>query len=199
MMTDPIEQLVFLLSKLPGLGGRSARRIVLYLLQDYKLRMKLLADALKAAGEAVVECEKCQNIDVISPCKICADVTRVQSGMVAVVETVADLWALERSKSYNGLYHILSKGGMPMKGAKTPASLKLYELHTRCIAEKIQEVIIATSATLDGQTTAFVISDFFHNTGIRVTRLASGIPVGGELDYLDDGTLAAAINMRATC
>ena len=191
---NPIDQLIYLFSKLPGLGPRSARRIVLYLLEDKEHRMSLLANRLLETYEKVKECELCFNLDSCSPCYICENSKR-DGQIIAIVENVADLWALERSNSYNGLFHILGNN-LSAGGGYKPNDLKLSHLLDRCEALGTKEIIIATNATLDGQTTAFYITEFFKSSSINITRLASGIPIGGELDYLDEGTLTAALNLR---
>ncbi len=191
---NSIEQLIYLFSKLPGLGPRSARRIVLYLLEDKEHRMNLLSEGLVRAYREVKECELCFNLDAETNCNICLDIKR-DPQIIAIVETVADLWALERSNSYKGLFHVL--GSNLSAGANhKPHDLRLSHLLERAKNLGTKEIIIATNATLDGQTTAFYITEFFKDSGINITRLASGIPIGGELDYLDEGTLTAALNLR---
>lgn len=189
-----IEDLIYLFSKLPGLGPRSARRIVLYLLDDKKHRMNLLANSLTLTSENIIDCQQCFNIGHSSPCAICTDNSR-DNKIIAIVENIADLWALERSNTYRGLFHVLGSNLNAREG-KRPEDLKLDILQKRAKELEISEIIIATNATLDGQTTAYYITEFFKNTDIKITRLASGIPIGGELDYLDEGTLAAALNLR---
>jgi recombination protein RecR len=191
---NSIEHLIYLFSKLPGLGPRSARRIVLYLLEDRQHRMNLLAGTLQDTAAKVVECSLCFNIDQTSPCYVCQDEKRDRS-TIAIVESVADLWALERSNSYKGLFHILGSSLSAGSGYR-PEDLKLNHLVERAQNLQVKEIIIATNATLDGQTTAYYITEFFKSSGINITRLASGIPMGGELDYLDEGTLTAALNLR---
>lgn len=191
---NSIEHLIYLFSKLPGLGPRSARRIVLYLLEDKQHRMNLMANTLQDTAAKVVECSTCFNIDQTDPCYICNDEKR-DTSTIAVVESVADLWALERSNSYKGLFHILGNS-LSASGGHRPEDLKLNHLVQRAQNLGVKEIIIATNATLDGQTTAYYITEFFKDSGIKITRLASGIPMGGELDYLDEGTLTAALNLR---
>jgi len=191
---NSIEHLIYLFSKLPGLGPRSARRIVLYLLEDKQHRMNLMANTLQDTAAKVVECSTCFNIDQTDPCYICQDEKR-DTSTIAVVESVADLWALERSNSYKGLFHILGNSLSAGNGHR-PEDLKLNHLVQRAQNLGVKEIIIATNATLDGQTTAYYITEFFKDSGIKITRLASGIPMGGELDYLDEGTLTAALNLR---
>ncbi|MDX1923693.1 MAG: recombination mediator RecR [Rickettsiaceae bacterium] len=194
MQNNVIENLIYIFSKLPGLGPRSARRIVLHLLEDKKHRMGLLASTLNDASEKIEECIYCYNIDHISPCGICANKSRDNS-VIAVVENIADLWALERSGSFNGLFHVLGSG-LGSFGGKKSEDLKLDKLKKRIKEVGAKEIIIATSTTLDGQTIAYYITEFFKSSGINITRIASGIPIGGELDYLDEGTLTAALKSR---
>ncbi|MDX2050449.1 MAG: recombination mediator RecR [Rickettsiaceae bacterium] len=191
---NKVENLIYLFSKLPGLGPRSARRIVLHLIDDKHHRMNLLASALQDVNLSIVECDECFNIDVKSPCSICESDARNKE-IIAIVETIGDLWALERSKIYNGLFHILGSS-LSVAASRKPETLKLHKLEERIDRLKIKELIIATNATLDGQTTAYYITEFFKTKNIVITRLASGIPIGGELDYLDEGTLAAALESR---
>jgi len=191
---NAIEHLVYLFSKLPGLGPRSARRIVLYLLNDRHIRMNLLASALSEAAVKITECEECFNLDHSSPCQVCANVNR-DPNIIAVVESVADLWAIERSNNFNGKYHVLGST-LSAVNQRTPENLKLLQLKRRCIENNVRELIIATNSTLEGQTTAYYITEFFKDSNITISRLASGIPMGGELDYLDEGTLTAAFNLR---
>ena len=186
-----LDQLIYLFSKLPGLGARSARRIVLHLLQDKDLRLKGLIEGLEDAASKIKVCSICGNIDYSEICGICSDITRFDS-LIAVVETVAELWALERSETFKGKYHVLGNNCHD----RNPVALRLPELLSRCRKNHTQELIIATNATLDGQTTAYFITEFFKGFSIKISRLASGIPIGGELDYLDEGTLTAAFESR---
>ncbi len=189
-----INKLIYLFSKLPGLGQRSARRIVLHLLQDPDVRLKGLIDILQTTSEKIKTCNICGNLDNHSPCHICMDNRRMKD-VIVVVETVADLWAMERSGVYNGHYHILG-GALSAARGITPDSLRLPTLLKRCMDDDVQEIIIATNSTTDGQTTAFFITEYFKDYKFHISRLASGIPVGGELDYLDEGTLSAAFSLR---
>jgi recombination protein RecR len=189
-----IQQLIYLFSKLPGLGQRSARRIVLHLLQDKDVRLKGLIDSLSYAESKIIKCTICGNIDSSNICYICSAGDRDKT-IIAIVETVAELWAIERSCIFNGQYHVLGSSLSATLNQNTEA-LRLFELMDRCKANKIQELIIATNATLDGQTTAYFITEYFKDHQIKISRLASGIPIGGELDYLDEGTLAASISLR---
>jgi recombination protein RecR len=191
---NAIDNLIYLFSKLPGLGPRSARRIVLHLLEDKKHRMNLLSNSLSNAAEKVEECSICFNIDSANPCSICTSNNRDIS-TIAIVENISDLWALERSNSYKGMFHILG-ANLNASSGKKPEDLRLDHLIKRVAENNIKEIIIATNATLDGQTTAFYITELFKDFDVNITRLASGIPIGGELDYLDEGTLTAALNLR---
>jgi recombination protein RecR len=189
-----LEQLIYLFSKLPGLGQRSARRIVLHLLQDKDIRLKSLYDAIGSVQETITTCNICANIDSEQICSICCDEGRDKS-VIAIVETVAELWAIERSGIFKGLYHVLGSS-LSASSYTNSKQLRLEELRIRCEGLGVKELIIATNATLDGQTTAYFITEFFKDSNIHISRLASGVPVGGELDYLDDGTLSAAIMQR---
>jgi recombination protein RecR len=189
-----IEKLIYLFSKLPGLGQRSARRIVLHLLQDPDVRLKGLIEILQNTADKIVHCGICGNLDETSPCHICADQSRMKD-VIAIVETVSDLWAMERSGIYKGQYHVLG-GTLNAARGTSPDSLRLPMLLKRCLENEIGEIIIATNATVEGQTTAFFITEYLKEYKFTISRLASGIPVGGELDYLDEGTLSAALALR---
>jgi recombination protein RecR len=188
-----IEQLIQLLARLPGLGPRSARRAVLHLIKKKEGLMIPLSAALDRAVLAVRECEVCGNIDTRSPCGICADPRRSESGMLVVVEDVADLWALERAGVGSVKYHVLGGVLSPLDGVG-PDDLTIDQLIGR--AGEFSEIVLAVNATVEGQTTAHYITDRLAGSGIRVTRLAHGVPVGGELDYLDEGTLSQALKAR---
>ncbi len=187
-------QLIYLFSKLPGLGTRSARRIVLHLLQDKDLRLKGLIEGLEDAANKIHNCMICGNVDYSDICGICSDSSRTDN-VIAVVETVAELWAIERSEVFQGKYHVLGSTLAKTKN-RQPEELGLIALRDRCKKHSTEELIIATNATLDGQTTAYFITEYFKGFSIKISRLASGIPVGGELDYLDEGTLSAALETR---
>lgn len=189
-----IDQLIYIFSKLPGLGPRSARRLVLHLLKDKESRMQLLINALHNAYNKITECAICRNLDVISPCNICSNKERDHS-TVAVLETVADLWAIERSHIYKGVYYVLG-GALSAIQGKTPEELGLNGLRSLIEKNNVKEVILATNSTLEGQTTAFYITNYLKDIKVKISRLASGIPIGGELDYLDEGTLNAALISR---
>ena len=189
-----IERLIQLLARLPGLGPRSARRAALFLIKKREMLMTPLAAALQAALEKIEVCRVCGNIDSQNPCTVCTDVKR-DRGVIVVVADVADLWALERAGAINARYHVLGGTLSPLDGVG-PQDLTIDALVNRVHAEKPHELILALNATVDGQTTAHYVTDLIQDTGIKVTRLAHGVPVGGELDYLDEGTLAAAIRQR---
>ena len=177
-----IERLIQLLSKLPGLGPRSARRAALHLLTRRDALLEPLSEAMRVACERVEVCGTCANVDTQNPCSICRDPRRDGSTIV-VVEDVSDLWALERSGAVSARYHVLGGTLSPLDG-RGPEDLQ------------VREVILAVNATVEGQTTAHYVTDLLSEADVRITRLAHGVPVGGELDYLDDGTLAAAIRSR---
>ncbi|GLQ53246.1 recombination mediator RecR [Devosia nitrariae] len=188
-----IEQLIQLLARLPGLGPRSARRAVLHLIKKKDQLMIPLSAALDRAVAAVVICEVCGNVDTRSPCGICSDPRRAESGLLIVVEDVADLWALERAGVGAVRYHVLGGVLSPLDGVG-PEDLSLDALVSR--APQFSEVVLAVNATVEGQTTAHYITDRLAGTGVKVSRLAHGVPVGGELDYLDEGTLSQALKAR---
>lgn len=192
-MTE-IDRLIHLLARLPGLGPRSARRAVLHLLKQRASLMQPLAQALTDAGDAILVCGTCGNLDTVEPCSICIDEGRDRS-TVCVVEDVADLWALERTRSFKGCYHVLG-GRLSALDGVGPEDLNIAGLVTRAEAGLLREAILAMNLTVDGQTTAHYIADRLAKTEVEVTRLAHGVPVGGELDYLDDGTLETALRSR---
>ena len=194
MSTPEIERLVDLLAKLPGLGPRSARRAALHLVKRPGQIMQPLAEALAGAAAAIRTCSACGNFDSVDPCRVCEDMERDRS-VICVIEDVADLWALERTASYGGLYHVLG-GTLSALDGVGPDDLRIGRLVDRARSEAVAEVILATNATVAGQTTAHYIMDRLEGLDIKVTRLAHGVPVGGELDYLDEGTLAAAMRSR---
>jgi recombination protein RecR len=189
-----IERLIQLLARLPGLGPRSARRAALHLVKRRMELMEPLAAALADAHDKIEVCGICGNVDTRDPCTVCADVTRDPSILV-VVEDVADLWALERASAVNGRYHVLGGTLSPLDGVG-PDDLRLAALIARVRGGTVKEVVLALNATVDGQTTAHYVTDLLRDAGVKVTRLAHGVPVGGELDYLDEGTLTAAIRSR---
>ena len=189
-----IERLIQLLARLPGLGPRSARRAALFLIKKRELLMMPLAAALQMALDKIEVCRVCGNIDSQNPCTVCTDPRRDRA-VIVVVADVADLWALERAGAINARYHVLGGTLSPLDGVG-PQDLSIDALINRVHAERPGELILALNATVDGQTTAHYITDLIADTGVKVTRLAHGVPVGGELDYLDEGTLAAAIRSR---
>ncbi|WP_022701500.1 recombination mediator RecR [Oceanicaulis alexandrii] len=189
-----IERLIQLLSKLPGLGPRSARRASLSLLQKREQLMMPLADALAEAAEKVSACSTCGNLDVTDPCAVCSDHRRDDS-VICVVETVGDLWALERASAFRGRYHVLG-GVLSALDGVGPEDLNVAGLIERAGREDVKEIILALNATVDGQTTAHFLADKLAEASVDITSLARGVPVGGELDYLDDGTLTAAFRSR---
>jgi recombination protein RecR len=189
-----IERLIQLLARLPGLGPRSARRAALFLIKKREQIMAPLAAALTTALEKIQICGVCGNLDTKSPCTVCTDPRREPS-IIVVVADVADLWALERAHAVNARYHVLGGTLSPLDGIG-PQDLTIDALVKRAHDPAVTEVILALNATVDGQTTAHYITDLLHDANVKVTRLAHGVPVGGELDYLDEGTLAAAIRQR---
>ena len=190
-----IEALIEMMARLPGLGPRSARRTVLHLIKKRTLLMTPLADAMKQVAATARECLNCGNISTTDICDICSDERRA-IGEICVVEDVADLWAMERSGVFKGRYHVLS-GTLSALDSVGPEDLRIPKLVDRVTAEAITEVILALNATIDGLTTAHYIADQLEHI-VRVTSLAQGVPIGGELDYLDDGTITAALKARKT-
>ncbi len=194
MIAGDLDRLIQLLARLPGLGPRSARRAVLHLMKKRESLMLPLAEAMARAAESVTLCGTCGNLDSQDPCAICRDARR-DPKLLCVVEEVADLWALERSGAFKGGYHVLG-GTLSAIDGRGPEQLNMGRLVARASAGEVEEVILALSATVDGQTTAHYISERLVDSGVKVSRLAHGVPVGGELDYLDDGTLTAALKAR---
>jgi recombination protein RecR len=194
MSPNPIEQLIKRLSRLPGLGPRSARRAALHLINDRDGQMVPLAEDMLTVAHAIRRCTECGNLDMTSRCGICQDNSRDQKRL-CIVEDVADLWAMERAAVFGGRYHVLG-GVLSAIDGVGPDTLRLDYLVERTKTEQIEEVILALSATVDGQATAHYIADKMTGLNARITRLAHGVPVGGELDYLDDGTLAQAMKAR---
>jgi recombination protein RecR len=189
-----IERLIQLLARLPGLGPRSARRAALALVKKKEQLLGPLAAALAEARDTIVTCEICGNLDTVSPCTLCRDETRDRS-LICVVEEVGDLWALERAHVLNGLYHVLGGTLSPLDGIG-PEDLTIAKLIERASAPEVKEVLLALNATVEGQSTAHYLMDQLGGCNVTVSRLAHGVPIGGELDYLDDGTLAAAVKAR---
>ncbi|MEM8632495.1 MAG: recombination mediator RecR [Pseudomonadota bacterium] len=188
-----IEALIDMMARLPGLGPRSARRAVLHLIRKRGQLLGPLAQSMQAVAETARECLNCGNITTSDICDICASESR-KTGQICVVEDVADLWAMERARVFKGRYHVLG-GTLSALDAIGPEDLHIPKLLDRIASEEVREVILALSATVDGQTTAHYIADQI-GAGVMVTSLAQGVPVGGELDYLDDGTITAALNAR---
>src|ERR1700761_6345466 len=188
-----IERLIQLLAKLPGLGPRSARRAALTLLKKRDVLLDPLANAMRDAASAIKTCETCGNLDTTSPCAVCRD-SRRETHVLCVVEDVADLWALERAGVFRGRYHVLG-GALSALDGVTPERLNVASLLKR-VGDGVDEVVLAVNATVEGQTTAHYLMDNLAPSGVKVTRLAHGVPVGGELDYLDEGTLSAAFKAR---
>ena len=194
MASQEIETLASALSRLPGLGPRSARRAVLWLVKRRDSALPALLEALSDVGETLVECDICGNIDTRNPCGICADPRR-DPKQLCVVEDVSDLWALDRAKLFAGSYHVLG-GRLSALDGIGPDDLNIASLLTRMEAGGVDEVVLAMNATLEGQTTAHYVAERLEPFPVRVTQLAHGVPVGGELDYLDEGTLAQALRAR---
>jgi recombination protein RecR len=194
MAVSDIETLIKLLARLPGLGPRSARRAALHLIKRRESLMEPLAAALQSAAASIRTCSTCGNIDTVDPCTICRDERR-DGGLICVVEEVADLWAMERAAAFKGRYHVLG-GTLSALDGIGPEDLNIASLVRRVEAGDVREVILATNATVDGQTTAHYITDRLAAAEVEISRLAHGVPVGGELDFLDDGTLAAALKAR---
>ena len=194
MAVSEIDRLIQLLARLPGLGPRSARRAALHLIKRRTGLLEPLAQALAAAADSIRQCGVCGNVDTVEPCAICAEETR-DGTIICVVEDVADLWALERTAAFGGRYHVLG-GTLSALDGRGPDELNIDALVHRARAETVTEIILATSATVEGQTTAHYLTDRLAECGVVVSRLAHGVPVGGELDYLDDGTLSAALKAR---
>jgi recombination protein RecR len=194
MASHELETLASALAKLPGLGPRSARRAVLHLLKKRETALTPLLRALEVVNDRLSTCETCGNIDTVNPCQICADPRR-DARALCVVEDVSDLWALERSRLFPGQFHVLGGHLSALDGIR-PEDLAIDTLVARVAAGGIDEVVLAMNATLDGQTTAHYIVERLERFPVRLTQLAHGLPVGGELDYLDDGTLAQALRAR---
>ena len=189
-----IERLIALLAKLPGLGPRSARRSALALLKRRDQLLRPLAQAMAEAADKVKSCSTCGALDTSDPCAVCADHTR-DGGLICVIEEVGALWALERGGSYRGRYHVLG-GLLSALDGRGPEALRAAELVSRAAGDGVREVILALPATVDGQTTAHYLTERLSASGLPVTSLARGVPVGGELDWLDDGTIAQALRAR---
>ncbi len=189
-----IERLIQLLARIPGLGPRSARRAALHLIRKKDELLGPLGQAMQVAAERILVCSTCGSIDTRDPCAVCSDLRRDVS-VIIVVESVADLWALERAGAMKAQYHVLGGTLSPLDGVG-PKDLNLDRLAVRAADASVKEIILAVNATVDGQTTAHYITDLLAHLPVKVTRLAHGVPVGGELDYLDEGTLSAALRQR---
>ncbi len=189
-----IERLIQLLARVPGLGPRSARRAALHLVKKKEQLLDPLAQSLAETRDTILTCKTCGNIDTISPCTLCNDTARDRT-LICVVEEVGDLWALERAAVINGLYHVLGGTLSPLDGIG-PDDLTIPMLIERARAGEVKEVLLALNATVEGQSTAHYLTDQLVDFNVSVSRLAQGVPIGGELDYLDEGTLAAAVKAR---
>jgi len=194
MKPSKIDNLIELMARLPGIGPRSARRMVLNLLKKSDSLMRPLAKALVETADQIKKCEICGNIDTVSPCNLCEDNRRDQS-IIVVIEEVVDLWALERAAVHKGLYHVLG-GSLSVIDGVGPDDLGINQLIERADKDSTEEVVLAMNATIDGQTTAYYITDQLSECNVKISRLARGVPVGGELDYMDDGTLMEALESR---
>ncbi len=195
MLDGPLDILIRQLSSLPGLGRRSAKRIALHLLTNKENLMQPLAKNLNYVADIIQTCESCGNLDEGEICRICRDSKRNRE-QLCVVATVADLWAVERTGIYNGIYHVLG-GVLSALDGVGPKDLRLDSLMANIAAHNIKEVILALSATVDGQSTVHYITDMIGKPDVKITKLAHGMPMGGELDYLDDGTIATAMKARS--
>ncbi|AOL24246.1 recombination protein RecR [Erythrobacter litoralis] len=194
MASQEIETLASALARLPGLGPRSARRAVLWLVKNREAALPALLEALDAVSQTLVECSNCGNVDTRDPCGICADPRRDERA-ICVVEDVADVWALDRARLFQGRYHVLG-GRLSALDGVGPEDLAIPSLLSRVENGAVDEVVLAMNATLEGQTTAHYVAERLEPHNVRITQLAHGLPVGGELDYLDEGTLAQALRAR---
>ena len=194
MIGTEIEHLIKLLSRLPGYGPRSARRAALHLLKNRESLMRPLSQALGIAADVIVECPQCHNLDTVSPCSICANSGR-DASLLCIVEDISDLWAIEKTGSFRGYYHVLG-GTLSALDGIGPEDLAIPHLLQRASAPEVKEIIIALNATIDGQTTAHYLSDCLQSANVKTTQLAHGVPIGGQIDYMDDGTLSTALKSR---
>lgn len=194
MHESSLERLIHLLAKLPGLGPRSARRAALHMIKYRESVMQPLSEAIRVTADSIKICSECGNLDSMSPCHICSS-SRRDTATLCVVEEVGDLWAIERSNIFTGLYIVLG-GTLSALDGRGPNDLNIAKLLEKAANAEVAEVILATNATVDGQTTAHYITERLKDCNVKVSRLAYGIPIGGELDYLDDGTLGAALRAR---
>ena len=193
MQINSLEQLIKTLSNLPGLGPKSAKRIAIFLIQN-KEEMLKFSNLLDQTANKIKTCNICANIDVSDPCNICIDNKR-EVNTLCVVENISDLWAIEKSKTYKGLYHVL-RGTLSAIDGRTPKDLNIDSIKNRVSAYSINEVIIATNSNLEGQATGHYIAKLLEDSNAKISRLANGIPIGAELDYIDDGTLGLALKLR---
>ena len=194
MNNSEIDNLISLLARLPGVGPRSARRMALNFLKKPESLMKPLAESLIATANSIVNCKVCGNLDTDEICSVCNDKRRDVS-VIVVVEEIADLWALERASVHNGMYHVLG-GTLSAIDGIGPEDLGINSLVERAKNSEVSEIVLAMNATIDGQTTAYFITDQLNDCNVKISRLAHGVPVGGELDYMDDGTLQTALKSR---
>jgi len=194
MEINEIDNLIKMLARLPGVGPRSARRVALFMLKNKEEYMMPLADSIAKTANKMVFCQTCGNLDTSSPCSICQDNSRDES-TICVVEDVSDLWAIERAGIYKGKYHVLG-GVLSAIDGVHPSDISIDKLMFRAANSEVKEIIIALSATVDGQTTAHYIADKVEREDLNISRISQGVPIGGELDYLDDGTLITAIKSR---
>ncbi len=195
MQHTHIDKLIKTLARLPGFGQRSAKRAVLYMLQNKETYLELLLEQLHTTKDMIIECTTCGNLDTHSPCSICNDEKR-HHNVICVVETLGDLWAMERTHAFKGVYHVLG-GTLSALDGIHPEDLNISSLITKASKGDVSEIIIALKATVDGQTTAHYLADKLEDIDVHVTKLAHGMPVGGELDYMDDGTITMALNARS--
>jgi recombination protein RecR len=196
MSSSEINDLIRILARLPGVGPRSARRLALHLLQDRETVMKPLMMQLEKTYTHIKTCTRCGNLDSHDPCQICTS-TRRNTKIICVVGGISDIWAIERTRSFDGLYHVLGGVLSAIDGIK-PDDLRIDDLIARVKQEGTEEVVLALAATVDGQTTAHYLADRLEGCSVRISRLAHGMPIGGELDYLDDGTLTTALRSRTS-
>ena len=194
-MTGPLDKLIRQLAALPGLGQRSARRIAIHLLTNRDRLMGPLADTMRETADRITTCENCGNLDMTTPCQVCRDTARDDTSL-CVVAHVADLWAIERTRTYRGYYHVLG-GLLSALDGRGPEELGIPGLVNRINEGDFKEIILALNATVDGQSTAHYISDSLKSVPVRLSRLSHGLPMGGELDYLDDGTISLALSARS--
>ena len=194
MIGTEIEHLIKLLSRLPGYGPRSARRAALHLLKNRESLMRPLAQALGIAADVIVECPQCHNLDTVIPCSICAHRGR-DASVLCIVEDISDLWAIEKTGAFRGYYHVLG-GTLSALDGIGPEDLAIPHLLQRASDPQVKEIIIALNATIDGQTTAHYLSDCLQSSNVTTTQLAHGVPIGGQIDYMDDGTLSTALKSR---